>query len=91
MLSVSDAHNSCCGQNSKFLQFVSKMSRGELIVDDNQIKTANGNISSGWADEFQTQHGASASSWAGEFQTEYNANSNTWADQFEREGVSVTV
>jgi hypothetical protein len=25
-------------QNSKFLQFVSKMSRGELINDDNQVK-----------------------------------------------------
>ena len=24
-------------QNSKFLQFVSKMSRGELIMEDNQV------------------------------------------------------
>lgn len=91
MLSVSDADNSCCGQNSKFLQFVSKMSRGELIVDENQIKPIAGDVSGGWADEFQTQHGAHPSTWAGEFQTEYNANSNTWANQFEREGVSVIV
>ncbi|XP_039116820.1 peroxisome biogenesis protein 5 [Dioscorea cayenensis subsp. rotundata] len=75
-------------QNSKFLQFVSKMSRGELIVDENQIKPIAGDVSGGWADEFQTQHGAHPSTWAGEFQTEYNANSNTWANQFEREGLA---
>ena len=36
-------------QNSKSFQFVSKMSRGDLILEDNQMKP-NGN---GWADELQ--------------------------------------
>lgn len=60
-------------QNSKFLQFVSKMSRGELIVDDNQIKPATGSVSGDWANEYQTQ---------------YNANPNVWADQFVHEELS---
>ena len=61
------------GQNSKFLQFVSKMSRGELIVDDNQIKPVAGSVSGDWADEYQTQ---------------YSAYSNSWADQFVHEEAS---
>ncbi|CAD6246080.1 unnamed protein product [Miscanthus lutarioriparius] len=59
-------------QNSKFFQFVSKMSRGELIIEDNQVKEGSASQSSGWADEFQTQ---------------YNANANSWADQFAHEEV----
>jgi peroxin-5 len=53
-------------QNSKFLQFVSKMSRGELIIDDNQIKPA----TSDWADEYQAQYTAGPSSWADQFAKE---------------------
>ncbi|MBA0661086.1 hypothetical protein Goklo_012998, partial [Gossypium klotzschianum] len=49
-------------QNSKFLQFVSKMSRGELIIDDNQVKPASEN----WATEYQQQYNGGAS-WADEF------------------------
>ncbi|KAK8626353.1 hypothetical protein V6N13_134002 [Hibiscus sabdariffa] len=49
-------------QNSKFLQFVSKMSRGELIIDDNQVKPASEN----WATEYQQQYNGGAS-WAEEF------------------------
>ncbi|AQK58206.1 hypothetical protein Zm00014a_015501 [Zea mays] len=60
-------------QNSKFFQFVSKMSRGELIIEDNQVKEGLASQSSGWADEFQTQ---------------YKANANSWADQFAREELS---
>ncbi|XP_066330802.1 peroxisome biogenesis protein 5 isoform X2 [Miscanthus floridulus] len=60
-------------QNSKFFQFVSKMSRGELIIEDNQVKEGSASQSSGWADEFQTQ---------------YNANANSWADQFAHEELS---
>jgi peroxin-5 len=59
-------------KNSKFFQFVSKMSRGELIIEDNEVKQGSASQSSGWADEFQTQ---------------YNANANTWADQFVHEEV----
>lgn len=49
-------------QNSKFLQFVSKMSRGELIIDDNQVKPA----SASWAAEYQ-QHYNGGAAWADEF------------------------
>ncbi|ONM02724.1 Peroxisome biogenesis protein 5 [Zea mays] len=59
-------------QNSKFFQFVSKMSRGELIIEDNQVKEGSASQSSGWADEFQTP---------------YIANANSWADQFAHEEV----
>lgn len=52
-------------QNSKFLQFVSKMSRGELIVEDNQVKaTTPDSMAGAWADEFQQQH---PETWAAEF------------------------
>lgn len=51
-------------QNSKFLQFVSKMSRGELIIDDNQVKPAVG--PSDWATEYQQQH-IGGTSWADEY------------------------
>ncbi|KAL1150835.1 hypothetical protein V6Z11_A10G290700 [Gossypium hirsutum] len=49
-------------KNSKFLQFVSKMSRCELIIDDNQVKPASEN----WATEYQQQYNGGAS-WADEF------------------------
>ena len=49
-------------QNSKFLQFVSKMSRGELIIDDNQVKPASGS----WATEYQKQYNGGAT-WADDF------------------------
>ena len=48
------------------------MSRGELIIEDNQVKQGSASQSNGWADEFQTQH---------------NANANSWADQFVHEEV----
>ncbi|CAD6246127.1 unnamed protein product [Miscanthus lutarioriparius] len=50
-----------------------QMSRGELIIEDNQVKEGSASQSSGWADEFQTQ---------------YNANANSWADQFAHEELS---
>jgi peroxin-5 len=39
------------------------MSRGELIIDDNQIKPA----TSDWADEYQAQYNAGPSSWSDQF------------------------
>jgi peroxin-5 len=48
------------------------MSRGELIIEDNQVKEGSASQSSGWADEFQTP---------------YIANANSWADQFAHEEV----
>lgn len=53
-------------QNSKFLQFVSKMSRGELIIDDHQLKETALPGSGNWAAEYQ-QHLSNGRSWAGEF------------------------
>lgn len=62
-------------QNSKFLQFVSKMSRGELIIDDNQVKPG---------------ASSSSGDWAGEFQQQYSGGLN-WADQFVHDEVSVNL
>ena len=53
-------------QNSKFLQFVSKMSRGELIIDDNQVKETALPASGDWAAEYQQQYNQ-GHAWAGEF------------------------
>ncbi|KAL4331889.1 hypothetical protein GQ457_07G012450 [Hibiscus cannabinus] len=65
-------------QNSKFLQFVSKMSRGELIIDDNQVKPASEN----WATEYQQQYNGGAS-WAEEFaQNEVFRGPDQWANEF---------
>ncbi|KAG9448887.1 hypothetical protein H6P81_008852 [Aristolochia fimbriata] len=58
-------------KNSKFLQFVSKMSRGELIVDDNQVKPTG--VANDWADQFSREN----SSFGG----------NAWADEFANEQV----
>ena len=45
-------------QNSKFLQFVSKMSRGELIVEDNQVKPSQQSSGDDWAQQFEERHAA---------------------------------
>lgn len=59
-------------QNSKFLQFVSKMSRGELFVEDNQFKVSSASATGDWAAEYQKQQDGSLS----------------WADQFNHEEIS---
>ncbi|CAO2833400.1 unnamed protein product [Amaranthus hypochondriacus] len=59
-------------QNSRFLQFVSKMSRGELFVEGNQVKENSATMPGDWAAEFQNQHDGGLS----------------WADQFSHEAVS---
>ncbi|KAL2335854.1 hypothetical protein Fmac_010300 [Flemingia macrophylla] len=71
-------------QNSKFLQFVSKMSRGELIIDENQVKE---NATSGdWATEYNQQYNHDHA-WAGEFLNDkvYHGP-DQWANQFTTEG-----
>ncbi|KAL9321608.1 hypothetical protein ACSQ67_009661 [Phaseolus vulgaris] len=65
-------------QNSKFLQFVSKMSRGELIIDDNQVYHGPDQ----WVNEYTTegrQHDAPDDQWVNEFS---KLNVNDWADEF---------
>ncbi|XP_015881476.1 peroxisome biogenesis protein 5 [Ziziphus jujuba] len=64
-------------QNSKFLQFVSKMSRGELIIDDNQVKPTSGD----WATEYQQQYNAGPS-WADEFTSH---GPDRWVNEFASE------
>lgn len=60
-------------QNSKFLQFVSKMSRGELILEDNAAKEVSP-AAAQWADEF-TQN-AAATTGAGA------ATPSLWGEEF---------
>lgn len=53
-------------QNSKFLQFVSKMSRGELIIDDNQVKPNSLSPADNWASEYRQRYNGGLP-WADEF------------------------
>ncbi|KDD71580.1 hypothetical protein H632_c4755p0, partial [Helicosporidium sp. ATCC 50920] len=55
-------------RNSEFLRFISKMSRGELVVDGNAVKEVTP-IAAAWAEEFGRERGAGGPSEA-------------WADQF---------
>ncbi|KAH7429143.1 hypothetical protein KP509_09G032700 [Ceratopteris richardii] len=64
-------------QNSKFHQFVSKMSRGELIVEDNQVKPNE----AAWADEFTKSD--TREQWAAEFTAgEHAYQGNNWVEEF---------
>ncbi|KAG8386585.1 hypothetical protein BUALT_Bualt03G0163600 [Buddleja alternifolia] len=56
-------------QNSKFLQFVSKMSRGEITIEDNQIKPAAFSAPGDWATEYEQQY-SGGQSWANQFANE---------------------
>ncbi|KAI5077377.1 hypothetical protein GOP47_0007201 [Adiantum capillus-veneris] len=68
-------------QNSKFLQFVSKMSRGDLILEDNQVKPNKAD----WADEF----GKTNENWAAEFTAgEHAHRGDNWAEEFSQIGTS---
>ncbi|KAG5033510.1 hypothetical protein JHK85_017492 [Glycine max] len=73
-------------QNSKFLQFVSKMSRGELIIDDNQVKENALPASGDWATEYNQQYNH-GHAWAGEFLNDkvYHGP-DQWANEFTSEG-----
>ncbi|KAK4278517.1 hypothetical protein QN277_016353 [Acacia crassicarpa] len=69
-------------QNSKFLQFVSKMSRGELINDNNQVKENSLPASGDWAAEYQ-QHSGNRHSWADEFLNNKISNGpEQWANEY---------
>ncbi|KAH0778154.1 hypothetical protein KY290_004581 [Solanum tuberosum] len=71
-------------QNSKFLQFVSKMSRGEISIEENQFKPAT--ISSGdWAAEYEQQHNG-GQSWADQFaHEELSRGPQGWVNEFSAE------
>lgn len=85
-------------QNSKFLQFLSKMSRGELIMEDNAVKEVKPKIVQ-WANEFDSlnqnakQHSLEGNgdtgmnSWAAEFSSKSEdqlqaENISQWAEEF---------
>ncbi|KAI5606249.1 hypothetical protein BDE02_01G407200 [Populus trichocarpa] len=71
-------------QNSKFLQFVSKMSRGELIIDDNQVKPAALSSPGDWATEYQQQY--SGGRWADEYaRDQLSHGPDQWANEFAAE------
>lgn len=55
------------------------MSRGELIVEDNQVKSATTNADA-WANEFQQQH---PESWAAEFTAGEVRFTNIFAVRFD--------
>lgn len=80
----------CAGlQKSKFLQFVSKMRRGELIEENNQVKpneaewanefasTQQANVNDQWAAEFTAGEVCSDSSNSKLFYLEINRHSNS--------------
>ncbi|PNT68366.1 hypothetical protein BRADI_3g39510v3 [Brachypodium distachyon] len=63
-----------------------QMSRGELIIEDNQVKQGSASQSSGWADEFQTQYNANANSWADQFvHEELSQGADKWVSEFSSE------
>lgn len=75
-------------KHSKFLQFVSKMSRGELIVDGNAVREVDA-TSAEWAGEFNQQQRnfvdeyldakSGGADWAGEFA---HGIGSDWANEF---------
>ena len=81
-------------KNSKFLQFVSKMSRGELIMEGNQVKQVP--VASGeWAEEFEEQRASDAAgprTWGDEYGSlpendldkyfDSKTNGRDWAEEF---------
>ena len=67
-------------RQSQFLQFMSKMSRGEISIEGDRLVGDNGSesleatrVGSTWADEFQT------------YQSSQEENGITWAESFSRE------
>ncbi|KAI3466355.1 hypothetical protein Pfo_023018 [Paulownia fortunei] len=60
-------------QNSKFLQFVSKMSRGEITIEDNQIKLDAFSAPGDWAAEYEQQY-SGGQSWADQFANKQATN-----------------
>lgn len=71
-------------QNSKFLQFVSKMSRGEIIMEDNQVKPNAVSAPGDWAAEYQQQFNGGYA-WADQFAHEISRGPDGWASEFAAE------
>ncbi|GER52742.1 peroxisomal targeting signal 1 receptor [Striga asiatica] len=83
-------------QNSKFLQFVSKMSRGELTIEDNQFKPATFSSPGDWATEYEQQYSGGQSwlshgphGWANEFAAEQKQHGeDEWVNEFSKLNVN---
>ncbi|CAL5390177.1 unnamed protein product [Camellia sinensis] len=72
-------------QNSKFLQFVSKMSRGEIFIEDNQVKPTAVSAPGDWATEYQQQHDG-GHAWADQFvHDKLSHGPDGWANEFAAE------
>ncbi|KAI8001911.1 Peroxisome biogenesis protein 5 [Camellia lanceoleosa] len=72
-------------QNSKFLQFVSKMSRGEIFIEDNQVKPTAVSAPGDWATEYQQQHDG-GHAWADQFvQDKLSHGPGGWVNEFAAE------
>ncbi|GAA0174871.1 membrane trafficking regulatory protein [Lithospermum erythrorhizon] len=71
-------------QNSKFFQFMSKMSQGELTIEDDQIKQAV-SVPGDWATEYQHQYNG-GQAWADQFaHEEITRGPAGWANEFATE------
>ncbi|GFR42462.1 hypothetical protein Agub_g3370, partial [Astrephomene gubernaculifera] len=76
-------------RNSRFMQFVSKMSRGELTFQDNKVVESTPQAAA-WAAEFggqQQQQRPAGGSWAAEFaqqQAPVGPRQQDWVDEFAR-------
>ena len=64
-------------QNSQFLQFMSRMSRGEIVVEGNGVKEVTPQQQPG------AEHVAKGGQWAGEFAAQ-QANNGGWAGAYNR-------
>ncbi|GBF99808.1 hypothetical protein Rsub_12561 [Raphidocelis subcapitata] len=82
-------------RNSQFLQFLSKMSRGELLLDEGGLREADPEAAAAarqWADEFEATRaagGGTAAAWADDFARQQQAaagpgpqRQRDWADEF---------
>lgn len=68
-------------QNSRFLQFVSKMSRGELFVEGNQVKESSISMPD-WGAEYQELHDGPLS-WADQFsQDQLSRGDDKWVNEY---------
>ncbi|KAL8520864.1 hypothetical protein ACS0TY_011426 [Phlomoides rotata] len=69
-------------QNSKFLQFVSKMGRGEITIEDNHFKPAAISNPEDWTTEYEQKY-SGGQLWGDEFANEQVSHGpHRWANEF---------
>ncbi|GAB2289314.1 hypothetical protein Dimus_023618 [Dionaea muscipula] len=75
-------------QNSKFLQFVSKMSRGEVFMEDNEVQSSLAFAEGKWAAEFEKQHKLldGPDAWVHEFSDggKHGSAEDQWVNEFSK-------